>query len=159
MSFQDPPALLFFVISFSGFPVVDARDMLPQNLRRRFLFLPVQSAPHGLPYCNSLTIPADMYKLAFIQYVIRNSLNISPTSCLFCFNTATPLSFPTICASVFQVLNSLSLRYIRHSSLWTIPIHSVKQSSILERCIQDDRKSIFDVDSLGCGFCGLPDSV
>jgi len=63
---QDPPALLFCVISYSGFPVVDARDMLQQNLRRHFLFLPVQSVPHDLPYCSTLTIPAYMYKLGFI---------------------------------------------------------------------------------------------
>jgi len=31
MLFQDPSALLFCVISFSDFPVVDARDMLPRS--------------------------------------------------------------------------------------------------------------------------------
>jgi hypothetical protein len=90
MSFQDPSGLIFCFLSFSGLPVVDACDMLPQNPRMHFLFLPAQSVPHGLRYCSTLTIPADMYKLGFYQYVICNLLNIPPTSWLFCFYTVTP---------------------------------------------------------------------
>jgi len=110
MSFQDPSALLFCFSSFSSFPIVDGRDMLARNLLKHFLFVPVKSVLHRLPYCNTLTIPAKMYKLGFIQYVICNSLNIPPTSCLFCFNIVTPPLFRNKCSFVFQILNSLSLR-------------------------------------------------